>query len=92
MAIIANFYGLLFYSYYFSAVDAVTDVVAMANTYWAFQNSIEMFSLKGGRVMPENRCCGGGCGGFGGDCCWIIILFIILFCCCGNGFGGNCGC
>jgi len=36
VVIIANFYGLLSYSYYFSAVDAVTDAAATTNTYMNF--------------------------------------------------------
>ena len=89
MVAIVNFYGSLFFSYYFSVADAAIDAAAITNC--PKQEKCTFLIWKEGICMPENRGCGCGGFGFGGDCCWIIILIIILFCCCGCG-NNECGC
>ena len=84
-----NFYGLSFYSYYYSAVVDVVAMDAVATTDVAAKSKKNHFLLKEVDFMPENRGC--GCGfGFGDDCIWIILILILICCCCGGGRGGCC--
>ena len=89
------FFGSLFFSYFFSAVDVEAEVVVITEiaviTISILNLPNSLLNKKMERrclIMPENR---GGCGfGLNDDCIWIIVLILLIFCCCGNGNRGCC--